>query len=115
MLIWIYADSATGALQCGTKSESIEHVVGPWDWTEEDEEGVTLRGGEDFVAIEERPGEWAIYFEPEGFKAGGDAYGKKKKLELSLNRIMKDTNEPPKGPRFKLIGLCRQDCFRRSY
>ncbi|KAI9688313.1 MAG: hypothetical protein M1820_010258 [Bogoriella megaspora] len=35
MLNWIYVDNETLAVRYGNRSKSIEHVVGDWDWTDE--------------------------------------------------------------------------------
>ena len=34
MLNWIYAERDTGELLYGNRTQSIEHIVGPWDWSE---------------------------------------------------------------------------------
>lgn len=43
----------------------MDHVVGPWNWTE-DEKGIILEGSDAFVAVEEEEGEWALYFDRDG-------------------------------------------------
>ncbi|KAF1817395.1 hypothetical protein P152DRAFT_463559 [Eremomyces bilateralis CBS 781.70] len=86
MLNWLYADSTTGALGFGNRSQSIEHTVGPWDWTE-DQEGMTIGGEEAFVAVEEQPGVWAVYYDKDGdHLAGIPAVKNKTILEISLER-----------------------------
>lgn len=62
MLNWIYVDKNTFELKYGNRTASREHHVGPWDWTE-DEAGVTIEDWEGFVAVEESPGEWAVYYD----------------------------------------------------
>ena len=62
MLNWIYADKDTLELKYGNRTQSKEHHVGPWDWTE-DEVGVTIEDWEGFVAVEEEPGKWAVYYD----------------------------------------------------
>lgn len=52
MLNWIYVDRDTYSLRYGNRSASIQHIVGEWDWTE-DESCVTLDGWEGFVAVDE--------------------------------------------------------------
>lgn len=59
---WIYVDKDTLEAKYGNKSASIDHVKGPWDWTE-DQAGMVLEGKEAFVAVEEQPGIWAVYFD----------------------------------------------------
>ena len=43
----------------------MEHVVGPWDWTE-DEKTILLEEKDAFYAVEEEEGQWALYFDREG-------------------------------------------------
>src|ERR1700761_6624459 len=52
MLNWIYVDKNTLELKYGNRTQSIQQIVGAWDWTE-DEAGVTLDGWEGFCAVEE--------------------------------------------------------------
>ncbi|KAF2090295.1 hypothetical protein K490DRAFT_13727, partial [Saccharata proteae CBS 121410] len=89
MLNWIYAHKETLELTYGNRTQSIEHVVGPWDWTD-DEAGVTLEGWEGFVAVEEDEVDglrWALYYDrwdnqlEKGKKVGG-----KRVLPCSLER-----------------------------
>jgi len=63
---WIYVDKNTHELKYGNRSQSIEHVVGPWDWTD-DEKTVTLeykKGA--FLAVEENGSGWGLYFDRDG-------------------------------------------------
>ena len=80
---WIYVDRDTLEVKYGNRSKSREQIVGPWDWTD-DELGLTLEDHERFVAVEERPGVWAVYFDR------ADDYGglprKKRVLDISLER-----------------------------
>jgi hypothetical protein len=90
MLNWIYVDKNTLELKYGNRTKSIEHVVGPWDWTE-DETGVTMEGWEGFAAIEEeeRPDglKWAIYYDRWDDDFGnGRKVGGKTRLQCSLER-----------------------------
>lgn len=97
VLNWIYVDAHTLELKYGNRTQSREHVVGPWDWTVgEDEEGnvvegegVTLEGIEGFVAVREDEGVWGLRFDRrddglkgvEGVKDRG-----KRVLTVSLER-----------------------------
>ncbi|KAB8238400.1 S-adenosylmethionine-dependent methyltransferase [Aspergillus alliaceus] len=65
MLGWIYVDRNTHELKYGNRTVSVEHVVGPWDWTE-DETMITLEEFEDFYAVQEEDGDWAVYFDRDG-------------------------------------------------
>lgn len=95
MLNWIYVDKNTLELKYGNRTQSREHHVGPWDWTEENEEGVTFEGWEGFVVVEEEVGrgrgggEWALYFDRNDDGLRGVVDGRRKKmLEVSLDRVM---------------------------
>jgi hypothetical protein len=81
MLNWIYVHKDTHALLYGGRKDTLEHVIGPWGWTE-DERFLTLQGDhETFVAMREQPdstegdsggkdaasaGRWGVYWDPEG-------------------------------------------------
>ncbi|KAF7511010.1 hypothetical protein GJ744_005556 [Endocarpon pusillum] len=93
MLNWIYVDKNTMELKHGNRSQSREHHVGPWDWTEEDQIGLTFEGWEGFVAVQDDVGEWQLFFDrnDDGLK---DFVGKKRrKLEVTLERIMCDNEK----------------------
>ena len=62
MLNWIYCHEETRAFQYGNRTQSIEHRVGDWDWTP-DEERITFDGWEGFVAVKEKDGRWALYYD----------------------------------------------------
>jgi hypothetical protein len=88
-LNWIYADRETRQLRYGPRAEARKHVVGPWDWTEDDEQGLTLNGEECLVAVEEEEGgrRWAVYWDDDDdrLKAHGVAH-KHRVLRCSLER-----------------------------
>ncbi|KAJ5114366.1 hypothetical protein NUU61_000125 [Penicillium alfredii] len=65
LLNWVYADTATHELRYGNRSQSVTHVVGPWDWSD-DERVVLLEEKSGFVAVEEEEGVWALYFDRNG-------------------------------------------------
>jgi len=107
LLNWLYVDRETMELRYGNRSASRDHLVGPWDWTDdrpdgmtdesddydpavaEHHRGLTLEGHELFVAVEDPDsGEWQVYFDRadnglEGFVAPG-----RKRLEISLERTL---------------------------
>ena len=92
VLNWIYCDKDTSELRYGNRTTSLEHVVGPWDWTDdEDHEGVLLEEWEGFVAVEEKPTKdglkWAVYFDrwDDDLNAGKKVAGKDR-LQISLER-----------------------------
>ncbi|PVF95417.1 hypothetical protein CPB86DRAFT_827951 [Serendipita vermifera] len=61
-LNWIYVDTNTLEMKYGNKTPSIQHIVGPWDWTQ-DQSAVTIEGWEGFVAVEESPGVWILCYD----------------------------------------------------
>lgn len=90
MLNWIYADKDTHEVKYGNRTQSIAHVVGPWDWAN-DEIGVILEGKDRFVAVEE-DGKWAVYFDRDSdgcqkvLTARG--LGRKKVVDIQVSRKM---------------------------
>ncbi|PWY89994.1 VPS28-domain-containing protein [Aspergillus heteromorphus CBS 117.55] len=65
MLGWIYVDVNTCELKYGNRTQSCEHIVGPWDW-EDEETTVTLEGNRNFMAVQEDDGAWALYLDLDG-------------------------------------------------
>lgn len=66
VLNWIYVDKDTFEVKYASRSGSIMHHVGDFDWTTEENEGscITLDGWEGFLAVEEDGGKgWALYFD----------------------------------------------------
>ncbi|KAL2853379.1 VPS28-domain-containing protein [Aspergillus pseudoustus] len=64
MLNWIYADKETHEVKYGNRTQSCEHIPGPWDWREDDETTITLeRPSRGFYAVKEEDGSWAVYFD----------------------------------------------------
>ncbi|PHH64106.1 hypothetical protein CDD81_4981 [Ophiocordyceps australis] len=62
MLNWIYIDRSTYEVKYGVRADAQPHVTGPFDCTRQDRR-MTLDGWEGFVAVEEYPGSWALYFD----------------------------------------------------
>jgi len=87
MLNWIYVDKNSFELRYGNRSQSIEHLVGHWDWTK-DETGITLEGEELFAAVEEEPGVWAVYCDCYRDGLAGIAQTGKTIVEISLDRSL---------------------------
>ncbi|KAH7138590.1 hypothetical protein B0J11DRAFT_476341 [Dendryphion nanum] len=88
-LNWIYADKNTLELKYGPRVEARNHYIGPWDWTEDDEQGLTFDGEESFVAVEEKRGGegWAVYWDREDDRLKGMDVGRDKRvLRCSLER-----------------------------
>jgi hypothetical protein len=90
---WVYVDKNTLELKYGNRTQSIEHIVGPWDWTD-DESGMLIEGWEGLAAVEEEEGVWAVYYDrkDDGLR---DVVGSDKTVaEISLERSL---IEDPKG------------------
>lgn len=119
MLNWIYIDKDTLEVKYASRSGSIEHHVGSFDWTNEtndkqanqrdrsamrrEHERVESVGGdcvtfddwEGFVAMEEQPGKWALYFDlnDDGLKEHKKGH---KTVEVSLCRRVITSQETNK-------------------
>lgn len=64
MLNWIYIDKDTQELKYASKSGSISHHVGSFDWTgDEDGSCILFDDWEGFVAVQEADGQWSLYFD----------------------------------------------------
>lgn len=87
-LNWVFADSETRELRYGPRAEAREHVVGPWDWTEDDEQGLTLNGEECLVAVEDEGGcGWSVYWDEDDDRLKGHGIAQKHRvLRCSLER-----------------------------
>ena len=81
MLNWIFVDKDTMELRHGSRTDTLGHIVGHWDWTE-DEENLILEDDEGFVAVEEEDGSWMVYFDEAG--DGSGLPGGRKKMEVCL-------------------------------
>lgn len=105
LLNWIYVHKDTMEVRYGNRSDSREHYVGPWDWTEveDDEElepgeepnkGVTFEGWEGFTAVEDPESkEWQVYFDKNDDGLKGYVGRERRKLQISLERTMVDKEE----------------------
>ncbi|KAK1975639.1 hypothetical protein LZ30DRAFT_605157 [Colletotrichum cereale] len=86
MLNWIYVDADTRAMRHGGRKDTVDHVIGPWGWTE-DERYLSLRGsGVGFVAVLEDNAKWAVYWDPDGRLREG--YDEEDCVDISLKRQM---------------------------
>lgn len=61
-LNWIYVDKETYEVKYGLRVDAQPNITGPFDCTRQDRR-MTLEGWEGFVAVEEEPGLWALYFD----------------------------------------------------
>jgi hypothetical protein len=88
LLNWIYVDKDTMELKYGNKTASIEHHVGPWDWTE-DEEGLVFDGREGFIAVEDpKTHKWRIYYDMDDDGLSGYVSKGRRKFRVSLERTL---------------------------
>ncbi|KAH8661849.1 hypothetical protein BX600DRAFT_481678 [Xylariales sp. PMI_506] len=62
ILNWIYVDKETSEVKYGIRTSAQPNLTGPFDSTRQDRR-LTLEGWEGFVAVEEHPGVWALYFD----------------------------------------------------
>ena len=98
VLNWVFVDRETYEIKYNNRSGSIAHIVGEWDWTQ-DETHMLFQGWEGFVAVDEWDGadedestpwgreglRWALYYDIEdnglkGRRRGRDIF------EVALER-----------------------------
>lgn len=96
LLNWIYADKDTHELKYGNRTQSVEHIVGPWDWTE-DERVILLEEKNAFIAVEEGEGEWALYFDRDGDQLARilEMQGKLDNAFVPVSLVRRIAEEPP--------------------
>jgi len=88
LLNWIYIDKDTMEIKYGNKSASIEHHVGPWDWTE-DEESITFDETEAFVAVEDpSTRQWQLYYDMDNDGLSRFVSKGRRKFQISLKRTL---------------------------
>ena len=87
MLNWIYIDKDTLEVKYASRSGSIAHHVGDFDWTTEENENscITFDEFEGFLAVEEKDGEWALYFDYDDDGLKNHKKGRRT-VEVSLKR-----------------------------
>ncbi|KAI0129854.1 hypothetical protein BJ170DRAFT_290260 [Xylariales sp. AK1849] len=87
-LHWIFGDNETGRLRHGKRSDTIiseteHHLVGPWNWSE-DEEWLVLENSPYFLAVEGGDGAWSVYYDKN--KNLKESLAPLKVVEISLHR-----------------------------
>jgi hypothetical protein len=87
MLNWLYVDKDTLELKFGNRTQSTEHIVGHWDWTE-DQSGLLLKKKELWAAVEEEEGVWALYYDINENGLAGVIDPAKVVVEISVDRDM---------------------------
>lgn len=97
MLNWIYVDRNTYEVKYGVRAEAQEHLTGPFDCTRQDRR-MTLEGWEGFVAVEEFPGIWALYFDRDDDGLTTKVPIGTRVLEIELTRREKKERKPEPDP-----------------
>ncbi|KAH6645181.1 hypothetical protein BKA67DRAFT_130292 [Truncatella angustata] len=82
-LHWIYAQKETGELRHGSRSDTAGHIIGPFNWSE-DEEWLVLEECPYFLAVEGTDGAWSIYHDKT--KMLKQKLAPLKVLDISLHR-----------------------------
>ena len=98
MLNWVYVDKDTLECKYASRSGSIAHHVGSYDWTSEDAEdsNVTLDEFEGFIAVDEGKDKgWALYFDMDDDGLKGVKKGRRT-CEVSLKRRILTAQETNK-------------------
>lgn len=92
VLNWIYVDKDTLELKFGNRTQSREHIVGPWDWTK-DKAGITIEGAERFAAVKEGNCLWAMYYDRDGDSLRGILNDDRTRVEVNLMRTLLSDEE----------------------
>ena len=88
LLNWLYVDKDTMELKYGNKSASIEHHVGPWDWTE-DEKTITFDESKDFTAVQDpKTRRWQIYYDMDNDGLSRFVPKGRRMIQVSLQRTL---------------------------
>jgi len=82
---WMYVDAATYQLRYGVRKDADGNITGPFDCTNHSRR-VTLHKWEGWCAVEEQPGEWAVYFDVEDNGLNGKVHPGTRVLEIELER-----------------------------
>ncbi|KAI2633118.1 hypothetical protein GGS26DRAFT_590713 [Hypomontagnella submonticulosa] len=97
MLNWIYVDKDTYEVKYGVRADAQPHITGPFDCTRQDRR-MTLEGWEGFVAVEEFPGIWALYFDRDDDGLVTKVPMGTRVLEVELTRREKKERKPEPDP-----------------
>ncbi|KAI3339732.1 hypothetical protein F4824DRAFT_487686 [Ustulina deusta] len=97
MLNWIYVDKDTYEVKYGLRTDAQPHFTGPFDCTRQDRR-MTLEGWEGFVAVEDYPGMWALYFDRDDDGLVTKVPMGTRVLEVELTRREKKERKPEPDP-----------------
>ncbi|KAL6246499.1 hypothetical protein RBB50_006736 [Rhinocladiella similis] len=95
-LNWVYIDNATFQLRHGTRADAQPQLTGPMDLKlcKNGEPRLTFHDWEGFVAVEESPDRWALYFDVHDDGLGDKRRGRDV-VEVELIRMDLDDSHPP--------------------
>ncbi|KAI0413458.1 hypothetical protein F5X98DRAFT_283960 [Xylaria grammica] len=97
MLNWIYVDRDTYEVKYGLRTDAQAHITGPFDCTRQDRR-MTLESWEGFVAVEDYPGMWALYFDRDDDGLVTKVPMGTRVLEVELTRREKKERKPEPDP-----------------
>ncbi|KAI1458199.1 hypothetical protein F4805DRAFT_474638 [Annulohypoxylon moriforme] len=97
MLNWIYVDKDTYEVKYGVRADAQPHITGPFDCTRQDRRMI-LESWEGFVAVEEFPGIWALYFDRDDDGLVTKVPMGTRVLEVELTRREKKERKPQPDP-----------------
>lgn len=107
ILNWIYVDRETCEVKYGVRLDAQPHATGPFDCTRLDRR-MTLDGWEGFVAVEEYPAVWALYFDLEDDGLRGKVPFGTRVLEVELSRREKKMTMEARREQEELLEKQRQ-------
>ncbi|KAK9417456.1 hypothetical protein SUNI508_08816 [Seiridium unicorne] len=93
ILNWIYVDKNTFEVKYGVRDFAQPNLTGPFDCTRQDRR-MTFEGWEGFVAVEETPGVWALYFDRDDDGLRSKFPPQTRILEVELTRREKKVEKP---------------------
>lgn len=107
ILNWIYIDKDTYELKYGVRDFAQPNLTGPFDCTRQDRR-MTFEGWEGFVAVEETPGVWALYFDRDDDGLRSKFPASTRVLEVELTRREKKVQKPAEDAAKTLDEMMRQ-------
>lgn len=93
ILNWIYVDRSTYEVKFGVRDLAQPNLTGPFDCTRQDRR-MTFEDWEGFVAVEESPGVWALYFDRDDDGLRSKFPSSTRILEIELTRREKKVAKP---------------------
>jgi hypothetical protein len=93
ILNWIYIDKETYEVKYGVRDFAQPNLTGPFDCTRQDRR-MKFEDWEGFVAVEEGPGIWALYFDRDDDALRGKIPPNIRVLEIELTRRESKNGKP---------------------